>query len=291
MDEPANSTAPLRPSATPERPERPAGLSALQSELLLEPQGGLRHLRGALPGAAARPDHRGGLAAAGRGTSGWSTATPKSSTDADLAWADLVMTGGMLPQQRRLPGGHRSLPGRRASRSSSAARTRRPARRSMRRPTSWSSARPRASSTASSQAWEAGERTRSLPGGEVQGRRDHEPDSALRPARARATTCTSACSSRAAVRSTANSATSSSCTAACRASKTNRADARRARGAVSTWAIAAMSISSTTTSSATRRRIKKFLPDLEQWQASTAIPSSSRPKRRSTWPTTPSFSA
>ena len=94
---------------------------------------------------------------------------------------------------------------------------------------------------------------RHLRGREVQGRRDDEPGAALRSRASSSATRTWACSSRAAARSTASSATSSSCTAACRAPRpTSRCSP--SCEALYAPAIAGTSTSSTTTSSATRRR-------------------------------------
>ena len=130
--------------------QRAHGFPAVQPALVLEPAGRLRHLRVAR--ASAPP--LGLITVAAMLPPDWnvrlSTATPRTLHDADIEWADLVMTGGMLPQQADTLRAHRAVP-----RARQAGRGRRPGRhlepgclRSGRLSACW--ARPRASSTTSS---------------------------------------------------------------------------------------------------------------------------------------------
>ena len=150
--------------------------------------------------------------------SGSSTATPRRSTDADLDWADMVMTGGMLPQQPDTLEVIDAAPGARQ------ARGRRRARRHARRPHVYRTRRFPVLGEAEEiidafvGAWQSGRR-----GTASSKRRDVTTDVTRTPMprfdllKLRPVSSSSACSSRAAARSTASSATSSSSTAACRA--------------------------------------------------------------------------
>ena len=80
--------------------QRSSRLPSLQSQFVLELSGHLRNRRRQVSGGAARPDHGRGAAPVRLERQASSTATPSSSTDGDLQWADVVLTGGMLPQQR-----------------------------------------------------------------------------------------------------------------------------------------------------------------------------------------------
>ena len=140
-------------------------------------------------------------------------------TDGDLAWADLVMTGrhdrstARYARHHQICAAHAAIAGRR-----SAGRTRPPVRMSIARADFQVSARPKTSSASSSRRWDGGARARRVRGSqEFRDRRPQDARSRASICSSSNTTSMSACSSRAAVLSPANSATSSSSTAGCRA--------------------------------------------------------------------------
>ena len=163
----------------------------------------------------------------------------------DIAWADMVMTGGMLPQQHGHAGPHRPLP------CSQQDRGRRRSRRDVQSGRLCARGFPRGRrSGRADRAVRRGLVVR----GAIGNLRKREIPGRRHKVRCRASTCSStdhyivssACSSPAAVRSTANFATSSSSMAACRAPRpTSRCSPNSTRSIPSV--IAAMSISSTTT--------------------------------------------
>src|SRR6476469_3886944 len=80
-------------------PQRPHGLSALRRGFILQFPRRLRGNRPAVRRRASRLDNRRGAASA-RMERALPDRNVEELTERDLAWADLVMTGGMIVQQR-----------------------------------------------------------------------------------------------------------------------------------------------------------------------------------------------